>query len=84
MKPGAKYVVAAVALLCAVIVAVGLNLILIDRTVANAQRQWCTTLDLITSAAARQAPARPLTKAQADLQRRYFAAMMDLKNRFGC
>jgi len=83
VKPGTRYGLAAVALLAALVVAVGLCFILIGRAVQASDQRWCTILNLVTSQPAQQS-SRPLTKDQADLQRRYFAAMLNLKHQFGC
>ncbi len=83
MKPGTRYAIAAAALLAALVIAVGLCFLLIGRAVQASDQRWCTILNLVTSQPAQQS-SRPLTREQADLQRRYLAAMLSLKRQFGC
>jgi len=83
VKPGTRYAIAAAALLAALVIAVGLCFLLIGRAVQASDQRWCTILNLVTSQPAQQS-SRPLTREQADLQRRYLAAMLSLKRQFGC
>lgn len=83
MKPITRYVVAAIALVCVLVITVGLAFILIGRAVEASNRHWCDTLTLLTAHAVTK-PTDPVANPSRAGQYALYVDFVKLRNEFGC
>lgn len=83
VKPGTRYALAAGLLLLLVVAAVGVSLYLSSRAVGNADRQWCSALDLLTRHPV-PAPANPGANPSRAEAYELYSDFIAIKRHFGC